>query len=810
MECRYTHSGERQAELLLQVIETYGIASKIGWYTIDNATSNNTILQHLERLLYAKGISFNAEQRRVRCIAHIINLSLQAFLLASSKEALEAAFTEAAEVEGEELINTFSDVLAERRKREAEERSTEKDQAVQEPRKRRRANTAESVASQESTADKFVGIENIPALRKLMILLNCSAVLLSTWTYGEILRAKMMKPQIVEFMFQHEVALGDNRLTGEDWQILDRAHEFLETFAEATLYAEGKSSIAQSLLIIEILLKKFEDEKKRYSSRPEKDLQVHKVLGVRVTRDRKHRTIFLDQEQYLCAVLDKFGMSSKKHKDKKIPSADYTLFRPATDNDTRIDTTEYQQGIGSLMFAMVLTRPDIAFTLGKLSQHMSDPAEHHGYALKNLLRKANSIPATPRCLDPNYIKLLVVAAFLNISSLLASSPRYSEVEYTANSNPEALTLKLPHPYLTSYEITTSLAGHQVLLAKSTSSSQAIPPPEVLHNNTLFFSNIAFLADNAVPPTGDNSSWARARKSPHLTVSWTAEPPSVPQIWLVAYALVTLHPLVEHLRVVFSGKNSDLVVQQLHATGLYHPHPKPSNVSAPQDGHLLLRGTFWQGAASPFGARPVWAPELDASNKPIANYPAFPFHNALVTQFPAVPRHTSHPVRKPKPQPGSVVYSRWIPHLKEHFTLIALDYTNLDHLSLFHNWQNDPREDHIGAYYQSSPYDRGRHSLVGDIRFRGPYRVSAWWSSLVHYLFLDEPRTWNLVGEPAATSSTVLAYDFAHGFHVEKLLDLPHKRSALMIVNREKFFTLSPFVWDGEQKVRPSLDPITKL
>jgi hypothetical protein len=75
--------------------------------------------------------------------------------------------------------------------------------------------------------------------------------------------------------------------------------------------------------------------------------------------------------------------------------------------------------------------------------------------------------------------------------------------------------------------------------------------------------------------------------------------------------------------------------------------------------------------------------------------------------------------------------------------------------------------------------------------------------LMHYMFLDEPRTWNLVGEPAATSSTVLAYDFVHGFHVEKLMDLPHKRSALMMVSREKFFTLSPFVWDGEQKVRPS-------
>jgi hypothetical protein len=30
------------------------------------------------------------------------------------------------------------------------------------------------------------------------------------------------------------------------------------------------------------------------------------------------------------------------------------------------------------------------------------------------------------------------------------------------------------------------------------------------------------------------------------------------------------------------------------------------------------------------------------------------------------------------------------------------------------------------------------------------------------------------------------------------------------VNREKFFTLSPFVWDGEQKVRPSLDALAKL
>jgi hypothetical protein len=52
--------------------------------------------------------------------------------------------------------------------------------------------------------------------------------------------------------------------------------------------------------------------------------------------------------------------------------------------------TEYQQGIGSLMYAMIFTRPDIAFVLGKLSQFMSEPVEHHGHALKYLMRYLKS------------------------------------------------------------------------------------------------------------------------------------------------------------------------------------------------------------------------------------------------------------------------------------------------------------------------------------------------------------------------------------------------------------------------------------
>ncbi|KAI0994853.1 hypothetical protein K3495_g13329, partial [Podosphaera aphanis] len=119
--------------------------------------------------------------------------------------------------------------------------------------------------------------------------------------------------------------------------------------------------------------------------------EIHKVLGIRVTRDRKSRTIYLDQTEYIRSVLKKIGMmGSEKYHKVNTPVVGYNSLGPSIDNDKRIDFKEYQQAIGSLMFAMIMTRPDIAFVMGKLSQHMSDPAEHHGHALKHLMRYLRS------------------------------------------------------------------------------------------------------------------------------------------------------------------------------------------------------------------------------------------------------------------------------------------------------------------------------------------------------------------------------------------------------------------------------------
>jgi len=89
-------------------------------------------------------------------------------------------------------------------------------------------------------------------------------------------------------------------------------------------------------------------------------------------------------------VLSNFSIYTAKYKSKSILAADYDNLRLATDIDERIDVSQYQQIIRSLMYAMILTRPDITFVLRCLTRYMSDPAIHHGHALKELIRYLQS------------------------------------------------------------------------------------------------------------------------------------------------------------------------------------------------------------------------------------------------------------------------------------------------------------------------------------------------------------------------------------------------------------------------------------
>ncbi|KAF4335565.1 hypothetical protein FBEOM_10601 [Fusarium beomiforme] len=429
-------------------------------------------------------------------------------------------------------------------------------------------------------------------------------------------------------------------------------------------------------------------------------------------------------------------------------------------------------------------------------------------------------------------------------------------------------VKLPHPYQTEFAIEKvpippeANAPVYKLVQKAPGSGKRLPFG--LYEAGLVFSDPIDLKSSELPPKSNNSPWARARRSPCVTIRWDGtEAPSLGQVWLLAYALFTLRTAVESYRLELHGANAAVLGQQLTAVLLAIDHPLKGRErrQAPDKPDeslvLLLRSTFWQGAGSPFGPRPAWCPEESPSclpaSSPLGSFPLTPLHNTTtitVARDPDDPERVQqswHPVRPAKPAPGATVYSRWIPHLNETFSMVSVDYNDTEHVRLFHEWQNDPRvsqgwsqtgtleqhqeylrrvhddphviallakwddihfayfevywakEDRLGGYFNAGDFDRGRHSLVGDVRFRGPHRVSAWWSSLMHYLYLDEPRTMYVVGESQETNTTIVMYDFVHGSGLDKLVDLPHQRSAFVRSTRERFFQLCPLA-DSEKVV----------
>lgn len=79
------HSGENISARLIEVLDELGILNKIGGITMDNASNNNSAMEAFEQALKERGIEYNAQQQRLRCFAHILNLAVQDALASLSR-----------------------------------------------------------------------------------------------------------------------------------------------------------------------------------------------------------------------------------------------------------------------------------------------------------------------------------------------------------------------------------------------------------------------------------------------------------------------------------------------------------------------------------------------------------------------------------------------------------------------------------------------------------------------------------------------------------------------------------------------------
>lgn len=112
-----------------------------------------------------------------------------------------------------------------------------------------------------------------------------------------------------------------------------------------------------------------------------KDLgDLNFFLGVKVIRT--YSRLFMSQQKYILDMLEKFDMSNAK--PTTTPMATSAKLR-LKDGSQLTNATTYRQLVGSLQY-LSLTRPDISYSINKLSQYMHLPTENHWAHLKKVSR----------------------------------------------------------------------------------------------------------------------------------------------------------------------------------------------------------------------------------------------------------------------------------------------------------------------------------------------------------------------------------------------------------------------------------------
>jgi hypothetical protein len=165
---------------------------------------------------------------------------------------------------------------------------------------------------------------------------------------------------------------------------------FIRSSADLCLYLDVKCGIYITIWVDDLLIagkngRDIANVKAQLSGEFEmKDLgKLTHFLGMRISQVNGGITI--DQNGYIRQILERFGMQDSKPVSTPI-AAGSRLVPASADQDDKTDIKQYQTMVGSLMYAMLYTRPDLAYAIQQLSQFSSNPTNAHLQAAKRVFR----------------------------------------------------------------------------------------------------------------------------------------------------------------------------------------------------------------------------------------------------------------------------------------------------------------------------------------------------------------------------------------------------------------------------------------
>jgi hypothetical protein len=108
--------------------------------------------------------------------------------------------------------------------------------------------------------------------------------------------------------------------------------------------------------------------------------ELHWCLGMEITRDLEGRSISVSQKDYLVMVLNRFGMGDCK--PISTPALlglhlDTSMSPLSVVDKAAMEDIPFRAVVGSLMYAAVSTRPDIAASVTAVARFMQNPGSQH-------------------------------------------------------------------------------------------------------------------------------------------------------------------------------------------------------------------------------------------------------------------------------------------------------------------------------------------------------------------------------------------------------------------------------------------------
>jgi len=113
------------------------------------------------------------------------------------------------------------------------------------------------------------------------------------------------------------------------------------------------------------------------------------ILGMEIHRDRSVGKLYLSQKEYIEKVLQQFGMQNVKPMSILLAThfkLSAALSPQSTAEKEHMSHVPYASVVGSIMYAMVCTRPKMSQAVSVVNRYMGNPGKMHWQAEKWILR----------------------------------------------------------------------------------------------------------------------------------------------------------------------------------------------------------------------------------------------------------------------------------------------------------------------------------------------------------------------------------------------------------------------------------------